>query len=45
MIYHICKHAELDAALVGNIGYSFARQVAQDPKPMYVAEDQQFSVR
>src|SRR5688500_1627761 len=23
LIYHICKHADLDAALVGNIGYSF----------------------
>jgi UDP-N-acetylmuramoylalanine--D-glutamate ligase len=26
LIYHICKHAALDCALVGNIGYSFARQ-------------------
>ena len=44
MVYHICKHAELDVALVGNIGYSFARQVAQDPKPIYVAEISSFQL-
>jgi len=38
LIYHICKTAELDCALVGNIGYSFARQVAEDPKDWYIAE-------
>src|SRR5450432_1818372 len=31
MIYHICKEAELDCAMVGNIGYSFARQVSEEP--------------
>ena len=30
LIYHICKEAALDCAVVGNIGYSFARQVAVD---------------
>ena len=44
MVYHICKHAELDVALVGNIGYSFARQVALDPKPIYVAEISSFQL-
>src|SRR5687768_7448977 len=44
LIYHICKHAELDAALVGNIGYSFARQVVQDPKLLYVAEISSFQL-
>src|SRR5215207_4951812 len=44
MIYHVCKHANLDAALVGNIGYSFARQVAQEPKPIYVAEISSFQL-
>jgi UDP-N-acetylmuramoylalanine--D-glutamate ligase len=44
MIYHICKHAGLDAALVGNIGYSFARQVAQEPKAVYVAEISSFQL-
>jgi UDP-N-acetylmuramoylalanine--D-glutamate ligase len=44
LIYHICKTAELECALVGNIGYSFARQVAQDPKPLYVAEISSFQL-
>jgi UDP-N-acetylmuramoylalanine--D-glutamate ligase len=44
LIFHICKHAGLDAALVGNIGYSFARQVAEDAKPLYVAEISSFQL-
>jgi UDP-N-acetylmuramoylalanine--D-glutamate ligase len=44
LTYHICKHAELDAALVGNIGYSFAKQVAEDPKSWYVAEISSFQL-
>lgn len=44
LIYHICKEAELDCALVGNIGYSFAKQVAEDPKPLYVAEISSFQL-
>lgn len=44
LIYHICKVAELDCALVGNIGYSIARQIAQDPKPLYVAEISSFQL-
>jgi UDP-N-acetylmuramoylalanine--D-glutamate ligase len=44
LIYHICKVAGLDAALVGNIGYSFAKQVAEDPKPIYVAEISSFQL-
>ncbi|MEP7278308.1 MAG: UDP-N-acetylmuramoyl-L-alanine--D-glutamate ligase [Bacteroidota bacterium] len=44
MLYHICRHAGLDAALVGNIGYSFARQVAKDPKPWYIAEISSFQL-
>jgi UDP-N-acetylmuramoylalanine--D-glutamate ligase len=42
--YHICKTAGLDCALVGNIGFSFARQVATDPKPLYVAEISSFQL-
>ncbi len=38
LIYYICKTAGLDCALVGNIGYSFAKQIAEEPKPLYVAE-------
>src|SRR5450432_1995734 len=44
LMHHICKHAGLDAALVGNIGYSFAKQVAEDPKPWYIAEISSFQL-
>jgi len=44
LIYHICKTAGLDCALVGNIGYSFAKQVAEDPKQVYVAEISSFQL-
>lgn len=44
LTYHICKTAGLDCALVGNIGISIARQVALDPKPLYVAEISSFQL-
>ncbi|MDB5251165.1 MAG: UDP-N-acetylmuramoylalanine--D-glutamate ligase, partial [Flaviaesturariibacter sp.] len=44
LIYHICRTAGLDCALVGNIGYSFAKQVAEEPKPLYVAEISSFQL-
>ena len=44
MIYEMCRQGGLDVALVGNIGYSFARQVATDPKEMYVAEISSFQL-
>jgi UDP-N-acetylmuramoylalanine--D-glutamate ligase len=44
MVYHICKTAGLDCALVGNIGYSFARQIAEEPKKVYVAEISSFQL-
>ena len=44
LTWHICRHGGLDAALVGNIGYSFARQVAEDPKPWYVCEISSFQL-
>jgi UDP-N-acetylmuramoylalanine--D-glutamate ligase len=44
LIYHICKTAEMDCALVGNIGYSFAKQIAEDPKKWYVAEISSFQL-
>lgn len=44
LTYHICRHAGLDAALVGNIGYSFARQVAIDPRPLYIVEVSSFQL-
>jgi UDP-N-acetylmuramoylalanine--D-glutamate ligase len=44
LIYHICRQGGLDCALVGNIGYSFAKQVAEDPKAVYVAEISSFQL-
>ncbi|MEP6596389.1 MAG: UDP-N-acetylmuramoyl-L-alanine--D-glutamate ligase [Ginsengibacter sp.] len=44
MIYHICKEAKLDCAMVGNIGFSFARQVATEPQKLYVAEISSFQL-
>lgn len=44
LTFHICKTAGLDCAMVGNIGFSFARQVAIDPKQLYVAEVSSFQL-
>ena len=44
LLFHICQIAEQDAAMVGNIGFSFARQIAQDPKALYVIEVSSFQL-
>ena len=44
LLYHICKTAEQDVAIVGNIGFSFARQIATDPKKLYVIEVSSFQL-
>jgi UDP-N-acetylmuramoylalanine--D-glutamate ligase len=44
LTYHICKETGLDCALVGNIGDSFAKRVAVDPKPLYVVEVSSFQL-
>jgi UDP-N-acetylmuramoylalanine--D-glutamate ligase len=44
LIWHICKNGGLDCAMVGNIGYSFARQVALEPKPLYIIEISSFQL-
>jgi len=44
LMYHIGKTADLDCAMVGNIGFSFARQVATDPKKLYVVEISSFQL-
>jgi UDP-N-acetylmuramoylalanine--D-glutamate ligase len=44
LTFHICQTAGLNCALVGNIGYSFAKQVAEDPKEIYVAEISSFQL-
>ncbi len=44
LTYTIFKDAGLDVALVGNIGYSFARQVAERPCEWYVMEISSFQL-
>jgi len=44
MIFHICRYAGLNCALVGNIGYSFAKQIVEDPKEVYVIEISSFQL-
>lgn len=44
LTYHMCKLGGLDCGLVGNIGFSFAKMVALDPKPWYVAEISSFQL-
>ncbi len=44
LLYHICNNAGLDCAMVGNIGYSIARQIAEDPKQLYIAEISSFQL-
>ncbi|MFT3904461.1 MAG: UDP-N-acetylmuramoyl-L-alanine--D-glutamate ligase [Niabella sp.] len=44
LIYHICKTAGLDVSLVGNIGESFAKQVAMAPTKVYVVEVSSFQL-
>ena len=44
LTYHLFKTAGEDCAMVGNIGFSFARQVAEDPKKLYVIEVSSFQL-
>ncbi|MEO7530961.1 MAG: UDP-N-acetylmuramoyl-L-alanine--D-glutamate ligase [Sediminibacterium sp.] len=44
LTYHICKTAGMNCAMVGNIGISFAKQVATDPKDLYVVEISSFQL-
>ena len=44
LTYHICKAGGADCAMVGNIGFSFAKQVALEPKELYVAEISSFQL-
>jgi UDP-N-acetylmuramoylalanine--D-glutamate ligase len=44
LLYHICKVADQDVAIVGNIGFSFARQIALEPKKLYVIEVSSFQL-
>ena len=44
LMFHICETASLSCAMVGNIGISFAKQVALDPKEIYVVEVSSFQL-
>ncbi len=44
LLFYICQVAEQDAAMVGNIGFSFARQIAEDPKSLYIIEVSSFQL-
>lgn len=44
LIYHILKNAGLNVGLAGNIGKSFARQVAEDNFSVYVIELSSFQL-
>ncbi len=44
LTYHIFKHSGESCAMVGNIGYSFARQIAIEPKDIYVVEISSFQL-
>jgi UDP-N-acetylmuramoylalanine--D-glutamate ligase len=44
LTWHICKTGGMDCALVGNIGVSFAMQVATDPKSCYIVEVSSFQL-
>ena len=44
LIYHLLREAGLSVGLAGNVGNSFARQVLDDPKDMYVLEISSFQL-
>jgi UDP-N-acetylmuramoylalanine--D-glutamate ligase len=44
LTHHILQQAGYDAALVGNIGYSFAKQIAEKPCEWYVMEISSFQL-
>lgn len=44
LVYHILKKAGLSVGLGGNIGKSFARMIAEDPKEIYVLEISSFQL-
>ncbi len=44
MIHHILKKAGLNVGLAGNVGYSFAKQVALENKDIYVLELSSFQL-
>ena len=44
LTYHLLKDAGCDVSMVGNIGYSFAKQIAEQPTKWYVMEVSSFQL-
>lgn len=44
LTYHVLKEAGYEVSLVGNIGYSFARKIAEQPTQWYVMEVSSFQL-
>ncbi len=44
LTFHLLKEAGFDVSLVGNIGYSFAKQIADSPTQWYVMEVSSFQL-
>jgi UDP-N-acetylmuramoylalanine--D-glutamate ligase len=44
LTYHLLKNAGLDVSMVGNIGYSFAKQLYENPTDWYVMEVSSFQL-
>lgn len=44
LIYHLLKSNGFDVSMVGNIGYSFAKQIAEQPTAWYVVEISSFQL-
>jgi UDP-N-acetylmuramoylalanine--D-glutamate ligase len=44
LLWQMCQQAGVAAALVGNIGYSFAKAIVQNPQPLYIAEISSFQL-
>lgn len=44
LCFYMCSLGGLDCAMVGNIGISFARQIAEQPKALYIIEISSFQL-
>ena len=44
LCFYMCSLGGADCAMVGNIGISFARQIAEDPKALYIIEVSSFQL-
>lgn len=44
LTYHLLKESGYDVAMVGNIGYSFAKQIVEKPSKWYVMEVSSFQL-